>query len=116
MNQRTSVRNDSYRSISPDGASTGRTSLPQCDIKASYSSESDDPRPRIRGTGKLLSNVHDVGLALMRLEHVELADKCLLKFQVEIDSEGENKLLDLTHWWPSWWPGRETDALKRGQN
>lgn len=63
--------------------------------------------PRIRGTGKLLSNVHGVGLALLRLEHVDLVQRGLAKFQLQTGQTGQDEVVwDVSHWWPDWWPNR----------
>lgn len=61
------------------------------------------PAPRVRGTGKLLStSSHGVGLALMRLDQVNLAEKGLLTFNIGPSWTTE-------HWWPDWWP-KESSA------
>ena len=62
---------------------------------------------RPRGTGKLLSTLRGVGLALLRLEHVEGLEKGDLKF--ELVDEGVVAPNDktppcVTPWWPDWWP------------
>ncbi|KAH9007105.1 Aminomethyltransferase folate-binding domain-containing protein [Lactarius hatsudake] len=61
---------------------------------------------RPRGTGKLLSTLRGVGLALLRLEHVEGLEKGDLKF--ELVDEGAVASNDntsfVTPWWPDWWP------------
>ncbi|KAI9448314.1 Aminomethyltransferase folate-binding domain-containing protein [Lactarius indigo] len=63
---------------------------------------------RPRGTGKLLSTLRGVGLALLRLEHVEGLEKGDLKFEL-VDEEavalGNNTRPSfVTPWWPDWWP------------
>ncbi|KAL5487933.1 CAF17 [Sanghuangporus weigelae] len=70
------------------------------DIRVEYEECVTEPRPRVRGTGKLLSSTEGVGLALMRLEQVDLVEKGVLKFRI-----GES--WDVSHWWPDWWPRRE---------
>lgn len=78
----------------------------QTDIKPVYV-ENLPPgeRPRLRGTGKLLDTVQGVGLALLRLEHVEAVDKGILKFRIGGD-ETSGRPWDIRHWWPDWWPER----------
>ena len=67
---------------------------------------------RPRGTGKLLSTLRGVGLALLRLEHVEGLEKGDLKF--ELVDEGAVASTNtsptfVTPWWPDWWP-KETEV------
>jgi folate-binding Fe-S cluster repair protein YgfZ len=62
---------------------------------------------RPRGTGKLLSTFRGVGLALLRLEHVEGLEKGDLKF--ELVDEGADASTNttptfVTPWRPDWWP------------
>lgn len=56
--------------------------------------------PRPRGSGKLLTSVQGVGLALLRLEHVEGVMQGNL--QLQIDTNG--KMMAVSPRWPSWWP------------
>ncbi|KAI5124731.1 hypothetical protein M0805_005367 [Coniferiporia weirii] len=72
------------------------------DIRTTAAESSTDSKIRVRGTGKLLSTVHGVGLALMRLEHADLVERSLVKFQM-------NAEWDVSHWWPDWWPKQEHD-------
>jgi len=81
------------------------------DIRASIVHSSTDGRstPRPRGTGKLLSSMQGVGLALLRLEHVEgvASGDLKLDFEFEEEVEGEEKVKrnwGVTSWWPDWWP------------
>ncbi|KAF9452490.1 Aminomethyltransferase folate-binding domain-containing protein [Macrolepiota fuliginosa MF-IS2] len=62
----------------------------------------DKPTPRPRGTGKLLSSRGQVGLALLRLEHVAGVLNKELAF--EIETPGDGKIWQASPWWPSWWP------------
>jgi transferase CAF17, mitochondrial len=57
---------------------------------------------RPRGTGKLLSNVNGIGLALLRLEHLEGVQAGHL--DLELGSKGAGR--KIVHWWPDWWPHR----------
>ena len=60
---------------------------------------------RPRGTGKLLSTVGNVGLALLRLEHVEGVSRGLANFEIETGAEGQEKQTWLvSHSWPDGWP------------
>ena len=73
---------------------------------------------RPRGTGKLLSTVNDVGLALLRLEHVEGLERGDLKFELlggEVGTPVDDAQWLVTPWWPDWWPkkveeGQDTSA------
>ncbi len=56
--------------------------------------------PRPRGSGKLLTSVQGVGLALLRLEQVEAVLQGSL--QLQIDDNG--KTMAVSPRWPSWWP------------
>ncbi|KAI9001256.1 Aminomethyltransferase folate-binding domain-containing protein [Trametes punicea] len=58
------------------------------------------PRPRQRGTGKLLSSVRGVGLALLRLEQVEAVEQGHAR--LALTSEGQE--WGATPYWPDWWP------------
>ncbi|KAI4526092.1 Aminomethyltransferase folate-binding domain-containing protein [Schizophyllum commune Loenen D] len=63
--------------------------------------------PRPRGTGKLLSNIHGVGLALLRLEQVKGAEAGDLRFELDVPTSGDGSevtQIEASHWWPHWWP------------
>ena len=61
---------------------------------------------RLRGTGKLLSTQKEVGLALLRLEHVAGVQKGEIKLELEISTEGDHKTsCTVIPFWPDWWPG-----------
>ncbi|EPQ59268.1 Aminomethyltransferase folate-binding domain-containing protein [Gloeophyllum trabeum ATCC 11539] len=86
----------------------GATFQPGLDVRASVNHSPDDsrPMPRPRGTGKLLSSTQGVGLALLRLEHVEGWEKGDIGLSFE---EGEQKTnWSISPWWPDWWP-RQTE-------
>ncbi|EJD01324.1 Aminomethyltransferase folate-binding domain-containing protein [Fomitiporia mediterranea MF3/22] len=70
------------------------------DIRTEYHENSTEPKPRVRGTGKLLSSTQGVGLALLRMEQVELVEKGILKFHID-------ETWRISHWWPDWWPRQE---------
>ena len=74
------------------------------DIRASVNRALDKAILRPRGHGKLLSSYQGVGLALMRLEHVEGVEKGDLTLEFDV-SQGDNKeTWRVSHWWPDWWP------------
>jgi len=61
---------------------------------------------RPRGTGKLLSVQKEVGLALLRLEHVAGIQKGEIKLELEIPTEGDQQAFcPVIPFWPEWWPG-----------
>ena len=61
---------------------------------------------RPRGMGKLLSVQKEVGLALLRLEHVAGIQRGEIKLELEIATEGEQQTLcPVIPFWPEWWPG-----------
>ena len=88
---------------------------PGLDIRASLTHAPGEGRvARPRGTGKLLSTVNNVGLALLRLEHVEGLEKGDLKFEllsgeVGASGNGDGTSWLVTPWWPDWWP-KEVEA------
>ena len=93
--------------------------IPGLDIRASRTHAPGEGRvARPRGTGKLLSTVNDVGLALLRLEHVEGLERGDLKFEllgeVGASGNGHDAQWLATPWWPDWWPkveeGQSTSA------
>ena len=62
---------------------------------------------RPRGTGKLLNTLRGVGLALLRLEHVEGLEKGDLKFELVDEgavASANSTPTFVTPWWPDWWP------------
>ncbi|KAI0069056.1 Aminomethyltransferase folate-binding domain-containing protein [Artomyces pyxidatus] len=72
---------------------------PGTEVRASLTHAPSEGRTaRPRRAGKLLSNTRGVGLALLRLEHVEKGD---LKFELELTGGDIRVLLP---WWPDWWP------------
>jgi len=83
---------------------------PGQDIRASLTHAPGEGRvARPRGSGKLLSTVKDVGLALLRLEHVRGLEKGDLKFELlsgEASASGNGNATQwlVTPWWPDWWP------------
>ncbi|KIL70120.1 hypothetical protein M378DRAFT_156176 [Amanita muscaria Koide BX008] len=64
--------------------------------------DKEQSTPRPRGTGKLLTSLQGVGLALLRLEHVEAVMKGTMQLQLH---EGE-RTWSVSPWQPSWWPNR----------
>ncbi|KAJ7129754.1 Aminomethyltransferase folate-binding domain-containing protein [Mycena epipterygia] len=74
---------------------------------ATHSNDEDKPRPRPRGNGKLLSSSNGLGLALLRMEHVEAAEQGTLAFSMDVETEGAKTNWGVSHWRPDWWPRRE---------
>ena len=63
-------------------------------------------RPRPRGTGKLLTSIDGVGLALLRIEHVFAVEKEQSQFYIDgaaSSSPGDGSLC-IAPWRPDWWP------------
>jgi len=85
---------------------------PGLDIRASRTHAPGEGRiARPRGTGKLLNTIKDVGLALLRLEHVEGLERGDLKFELQgekvgASDNGEDTPWLVTPWWPDWWPSK----------
>jgi transferase CAF17, mitochondrial len=78
---------------------------PGLDIRASLTHAPGEGRvARPRGTGKLLSTIHGVGLALLRLEHVEGLEKGDLKFELSGEGVDDSAPWLVKPWWPDWWP------------
>ncbi|KAG6820097.1 hypothetical protein H0H93_005409 [Arthromyces matolae] len=68
--------------------------------------EEGHPTPRPRGTGKLLTSYQGVGLALLRLEQVEAAERGELSMRINVESGAGKGVWEVQHWWPDWWPVR----------
>ncbi|KAJ7744507.1 Aminomethyltransferase folate-binding domain-containing protein [Mycena maculata] len=66
----------------------------------------DNPTPRPRGNGKLLSSSNGLGLALLRLEQVEAAEQGKLAFSMDVETDGTKVSWGVSHWRPDWWPRR----------
>ncbi len=82
---------------------------PESDIRLQLIQTGDGaPRPRPRGTGKLLSSTHGVALALLRLEQVEAVEQGKAKFSLSSPTEGDG--LGVTPFWPDWWPQQPSDS------
>ncbi|KAJ7593385.1 Aminomethyltransferase folate-binding domain-containing protein [Mycena floridula] len=71
---------------------------PGLDIRARPVENRQVARPR--GYGKLLTSVRGVGLALLRLEHLESVNAGDLRLELE----GSEQPLYVSYWWPDWWP------------
>ncbi|KAF5393964.1 hypothetical protein D9757_000087 [Collybiopsis confluens] len=69
------------------------------DIQPSLVVKGSGPRPR--GSGKLLSNSHGVGLALLRTEHVYGRDAGHLEL---VFASENGASWAVAPWWPEWWP------------
>jgi len=85
---------------------------PGLDIRASRTHAPGEGRvARPRGTGKLLTTIKEVGLALLRLEHLEGLERGDLKFELQgeevgASNNGEDTQWLVTPWWPDWWPNK----------
>lgn len=98
---------------SPAAVVTPRPDAPSyptnLDIHASANRGPDDrPVPRPRGHGKLLTSYQGVGLALMRLEHVEGLEKGDFRLEFNASRGDSTETWKVSHWWPDWWP-RKTE-------
>jgi len=58
-----------------------------------------------RGTGRLLTNVKGVGLALLRTDHLEAVDKGAIGLAIGDGVEQRR----LSYWYPDWWPHRDEE-------
>ncbi|ETW84361.1 hypothetical protein HETIRDRAFT_314149 [Heterobasidion irregulare TC 32-1] len=91
----------------PSLASNNQDFSPGVDIRASLTHPPPEGRlVRPRGSGKLLSTAKGVGLALLRLEHVQGLMKGDIKFEVagtkgESAEAGEGESWHVTPWWPN---------------
>ncbi|CAE6457445.1 unnamed protein product [Rhizoctonia solani] len=95
-------------------------SIPRLPVQTSIQAERlvgsspiDSNRPtRPRGTGTLLSNVHGVGLALLRLEHVEGVERGELVMSfTQMGSTGpKNWIVQPRR--PAWWPAADNSAAQ----
>jgi len=92
----------SHESRSSEPEDVHETFAPDLDIRPSITSGRSGPRPR--GSGKLLSTSHGIGLALLRAEHVEGTKDGNL----ELNFTSENGTSwSVIPWWPEWWPQRQ---------
>jgi len=76
------------------------------EVKPVVTSDSGKPRPR--GNGKLLATHGEVGLALLRLDHVAGVQTSEVKLMVEDEANGS---IEVIPWWPSWWPHPELNSI-----
>ncbi|KAF8524744.1 Aminomethyltransferase folate-binding domain-containing protein [Gautieria morchelliformis] len=78
---------------------------PGLDIRLIAPATLEGKGPRPRGTGKLLSSIGNIGLALLRLEHVEAVSRGHAAFQMVTGEEGhEKQTWRIVNSWPSGWP------------
>ncbi|CAE7093006.1 unnamed protein product [Rhizoctonia solani] len=88
-----------------------QTSIQAERLAGSLSTNSNRPT-RPRGTGTLLSNVHGVGLALLRLEHVEGVERGELVMNfAQMGEKGTESWVVLPKR-PVWWPAAENSSLQ----
>jgi hypothetical protein len=66
--------------------------------------DANRPVPRPRGHGRLLTSHDGVGLALMRLEHIEGVEKGDYKLELHVRHGDSTETWRVSHWWPDWWP------------
>lgn len=68
--------------------------------------EESGSSPRPRGSGKLLTSLQGIGLALLRLEHVEAVMQGNMQLQI-VDESGEMRVVPR---WPRWWPRQQVGS------
>jgi len=89
-------------------SSSKEFSLPSdVDIRAVLTIPSEgSTRVRPRATGKLLSSVNGVGLALLRLEHVAAVEggHASLELNTQPDDSNSSGKWVINPWRPDWWP------------
>ncbi|GJE84610.1 aminomethyltransferase folate-binding domain-containing protein [Phanerochaete sordida] len=74
-------------------------------VRAIASSPDGARKPRPRGTGKLLSSIDGVGLALLRLEQASAVEKGESEFYVDATADdGSSISVPVSSWRPEWWP------------
>ncbi|KII94791.1 hypothetical protein PLICRDRAFT_33599 [Plicaturopsis crispa FD-325 SS-3] len=89
------VPNPSFPSL-PSDLNIAETALPMAD---------GTPRPRPRGSGRLLSSTQGVGLALLRYSALGQPQKAERRLLVEVPVEGGvERQWAASYWWPDWWP------------
>lgn len=100
---------DTHANIHRSTPPSSSTEFPSdTDIRAILTSRQAEGAPRVRprGTGKLLSSCHGVGLALLRLEHVAAFENghTTLEFEVQSEVDGTSTKWSVNPWRPDWWP------------
>lgn len=60
-----------------------------------------------RGTGKLLNSVKGIGLALLRMDHLEAVDKGGVGLVI---GEGVEQRR-VSYWYPDWWPHKPEEQV-----
>lgn len=70
------------------------------DIRPKPAGNRELPKPR--GTGKLFTSSGGLGLALLRLEHVESVAKGDLELELQDDTS--EQIWQVSPWRPDWWP------------
>jgi folate-binding Fe-S cluster repair protein YgfZ len=76
----------------------------QAERLASTSPDASNRPTRPRGTGSLLSNVHGLGLALLRLEHVEGVERGELVMNFALMGDAGPNAWIVRPKRPVWWP------------
>lgn len=82
----------------------------QAERLASSLSDTSDRPTRPRGTGTLLSNMHGVGLALLRLEHVEGVERSDLVMNFTLMGDAGPSAWIVQPRRPAWWPLTTNDS------
>lgn len=77
-------------------------------VRAIATNPDGSRKPRPRGTGKLLSSIDGVGLALLRLEQVTAVEKGESEFY--IDAPDGDATVSVSPWRPDWWPEFRLEA------
>lgn len=100
--------NDSHSAPHPPHVDTSwEADLPSrgADVRlvGAPSSEAPEKPTRSRSAGKFLGGVHNVGLALLRLEQVSRSQKGDASPNLLLESSS-GSVLHLHAWKPEWWP------------
>lgn len=74
-------------------------------VAANSRTETNKPA-RARSAGKFLGGIHNVGLALLRLEQVKQTSGEEAQAYLSVDIEGDAPI-QLHAWRPAWWPAEE---------
>ena len=101
--------------LTPDGITSNQLCVdtnasmqlpaPETDIRlVSPEGGEQEHRPtRTRSAGKFITGIHNIGLAMLRFEHVNKAKGDTINTpRLAVDTESGQ--LQVTAWTPSWWP------------
>ncbi|KAF8528856.1 Aminomethyltransferase folate-binding domain-containing protein [Hysterangium stoloniferum] len=101
--------------IHPAKGATMQPLSPGQNIRAIPLANTEGKPTRTRGTSKLLSSVGNLGLALLRLEHVVAASSGLANLELEIGVEGGDQSrtkMQVTQFYPAGWPSRGVNEIE----